>query len=54
MSKYGHHLEECQYPELFSMVTMSCEKFESVDCTNKTEPEAPCKYIVEEVRVKEL
>lgn len=43
-SKYGHHLEECPYPDLFSTMTLSCQKFESVDCKNKTEPEAPCLY----------
>ncbi|KAL4228860.1 hypothetical protein ACF0H5_011900 [Mactra antiquata] len=42
---YGHHLEECTYPDLFSTTTMSCQRFQNVLCSNRTEPQAPCEYM---------
>ena len=47
MSKYGHHLQECHYPDLFDEVSLTCKDFEQVKCNqSKHEPEAPCKYSV--------
>lgn len=43
MTKYGHHLMECTYPDLFDPVTSQCRKFYSVKCEKKHEPMAPCK-----------
>ncbi|KAJ8316009.1 hypothetical protein KUTeg_006023 [Tegillarca granosa] len=40
-----HEPIECQYPDLFSMTTMSCSRFTNVDCKQRHEPQAPCKYI---------
>ncbi|CAG2185606.1 unnamed protein product [Mytilus edulis] len=46
MSKYGHHLQECQYPDLFDDVSLMCKDFEQVNCNkSKHEPEAPCEYL---------
>ncbi|XP_071175832.1 uncharacterized protein [Mytilus edulis] len=46
MSKYGHHLQECQYPDLFDDVSLTCKDFEQVKCNkSKHEPEAPCEYL---------
>jgi hypothetical protein len=42
-SPYGKYIQECSYPDLFSVDTMSCQKFESVSCIPKNEPQAPCK-----------
>lgn len=42
-SPYGKYIQECTYPDLFSVTTMSCQKFESVSCIPKNEPQAPCK-----------
>jgi hypothetical protein len=36
-------MQECTYPYLFSRITMKCEKFTSVACDNRPEPQAPCK-----------
>ena len=45
MSKYGHHLQECHYPDLFDEVSLTCKNFEQVKCNkSKHEPEAPCKF----------
>ncbi|XP_052252891.1 uncharacterized protein LOC127859481 isoform X4 [Dreissena polymorpha] len=44
-SRYGHFLEECTYPMLFSNTTLTCERFESVNCKNRSEPQAPCEYL---------
>ena len=45
MSKYGHHLQECHYPDLFDEVSLTCKNFEQVKCKkSKHEPEAPCKF----------
>ena len=38
-------VEECTYPDLFSRVTMKCDRFEQVDCDHRPEPQAPCEYI---------
>ncbi|XP_062578131.1 uncharacterized protein LOC134240032, partial [Saccostrea cucullata] len=43
-SKLGNYRHECAYPDLFSDVTFNCEKFQSVVCKNRTEPQAPCQY----------
>ncbi|VDI58558.1 Hypothetical predicted protein [Mytilus galloprovincialis] len=46
MSKYGHHLQECHYPDLFDDVSLMCKDFEQVKCNkSKHEPEAPCEYL---------
>ena len=37
------HRDECKYPTLFNQTTRRCEMFNSVDCGDKTEPQAPCK-----------
>ncbi|XP_062607658.1 uncharacterized protein LOC134269470 [Saccostrea cucullata] len=44
-SKYGKHLQECKYPDLFSTISMRCENFKTVKCDNRTEPQAPCEYV---------
>jgi hypothetical protein len=44
-SRYGRYLEECTYPDLFSSVTMRCQKFQTVSCDAKHEPKAPCMFI---------
>ena len=38
-------VEECTYPDLFSRVTMKCDRFEQVDCDHRPEPQAPCEYV---------
>lgn len=40
----GDHVVECHYPDLFSVRTLSCESFETVQCNTRLEPQAPCKY----------
>nr|XP_034300554.1 uncharacterized protein LOC117681196 [Crassostrea gigas] len=40
----GNHTMECQYPDLFSVTTMSCQWFENVTCDSRMEPQAPCEY----------
>ena len=39
-------IKECEYPQLFSPITLRCEDFEKVQCGPRHEPKAPCKYIV--------
>lgn len=43
-SRYGQYIQECVYPDLFSADSLSCQKFESVQCIPKNEPQAPCKW----------
>lgn len=40
----GNKAHECQYPDLFSKISHKCENFTGVQCNNRTEPQAPCKY----------
>lgn len=41
-SRIGGHVMECKYPDLFSTQTRSCQSFETVHCTKRMEPQAPC------------
>ena len=41
---HGNKAHECHYPDLFSKATHKCENFTGVQCDNRTEPQAPCKY----------
>lgn len=43
-TRLGGYLMECPYPQLFSMITTSCQNFTTTDCQNRFEPQAPCKY----------
>lgn len=45
----GNKAHECHYPDLFSKTTHKCENFTGVQCDNRTEPQAPCKYILYEL-----
>ena len=36
-----YHME-CRYPDLFDVSTMMCADFETVNCPNRKEPQAPC------------
>ena len=42
----GNKAHECPYPDLFSKISHKCENFTGVDCDNRTEPQAPCKYTI--------
>ena len=42
---YTQH-QECKYPGLYNPNTRSCDKFTSVSCDHRQEPQAPCKYHV--------
>ena len=44
-SIYGKFIQECTYPQLFSSISLRCEKFESVTCIPRNEPQAPCKCL---------
>lgn len=35
---------ECTYPDLFSRVTLRCERFTTVTCDKRPEPQAPCMH----------
>lgn len=37
---------ECTYPALFESSSRQCKHFENVECENRPEPQAPCKYII--------
>lgn len=37
-----HFSMECKYPDLFSTKTNTCDKFETVQCGTRREPQAPC------------
>ena len=37
---------ECKYPDLFSTQTQGCEQFETVNCTTRAEPQAPCEFYI--------
>nr|XP_022322146.1 uncharacterized protein LOC111123822 isoform X3 [Crassostrea virginica] len=45
-TRLGGYLMECPYPQLFSMITTSCQNFTTTDCQNRFEPQAPCEYIM--------
>lgn len=35
---------ECPYPDLYDPVRRMCANFTSIDCKQRKEPQAPCKY----------
>lgn len=37
--------KECHYPDLFDPVTKSCQTFTATNCSQRKEPQAPCKYL---------
>ncbi|KAL3884669.1 hypothetical protein ACJMK2_024787, partial [Sinanodonta woodiana] len=37
-------LYECEYPQLYSIQSRSCETFTTVNCGSRPEPQAPCEY----------
>ena len=39
-----NNLQECPYPDLFSTVYQQCLDFQSVDCEDRHEVQAPCEY----------
>lgn len=41
----SHYRQECVYPQLFSDQSMHCDDFQSVLCGQRSEPQAPCKYM---------
>ena len=41
-SNFGHHLQECEYPDLFSSLQFMCLPFENVTCEKRQEPTSPC------------
>lgn len=43
LGKYG---AECQYPDLFDDLTQQCRNFTDVNCSTRTEPQAPCEYTI--------
>ena len=36
-------VQECHYPDLWSLTLKSCQNFTSVSCGSRMEPQAPCK-----------
>lgn len=42
-STLGSYKMECPYPDLFSVATLRCQQFDTVTCTTRKEPKAPCK-----------
>ncbi|KAJ8316010.1 hypothetical protein KUTeg_006024 [Tegillarca granosa] len=38
------NVNECKYPNLFSRSLKQCDKFQSVKCDTRMEPQAPCEY----------
>ena len=42
-SSPSDYVKECVYPDLFSSLSFTCQDFTTVNCTGKTEPQAPCK-----------
>ncbi|VDI54945.1 Hypothetical predicted protein, partial [Mytilus galloprovincialis] len=44
-SKFGHYLEECTYPQLFSSLTKTCANFTTARCEKRFVPQAPCEYM---------
>lgn len=45
-SKFGHYLEECTYPQLFSSLTKTCANFTTARCEKRFVPQAPCKLFL--------
>jgi hypothetical protein len=45
-SRPGHYITECQYPDLYSPLTKSCQPFKSVKCGTRPEPQKPCKSAI--------
>ena len=42
---YGQDvIQECTYPDLFSTLSLTCQDFTTVQCNQRPEPEAPCKF----------
>lgn len=48
LGKYG---VECQYPDLFDDLTQQCKNFTNVNCSTRTEPQAPCEYTIPYARL---
>lgn len=46
LSMFGTYVHECPYPELFDSNMLTCRQFTEVNCDNRTEPQAPCKYFI--------
>lgn len=42
----GTYLHECVYPRLYDVSSGTCQDFWSVDCGDRPEPQAPCKFPV--------
>ncbi|XP_062614311.1 uncharacterized protein LOC134276045 [Saccostrea cucullata] len=40
----SHYIQECPYPELFSIETKSCQDFRMVPTDSRMVPQAPCEY----------
>lgn len=36
---------ECLYPQLFNLDAMTCDPYQSVQCTFRLEPKGPCEYL---------
>ena len=44
-SSMADPVQECQYPDLFSTISMTCQDFTTVVCNTRPEPQAPCKFV---------
>ena len=42
-SMLGSYINECTYPDLYSLANKQCEQFDTVACGKRPEPMAPCK-----------
>lgn len=42
--------KECKYPNLFSLQSLSCQDFTKVNCGGRKEPQAPCEYLISQVK----
>ena len=45
-SSASDYVKECTYPDLFSVLSFTCQDFTTVHCSNRSEPQAPCKCIL--------
>ena len=43
MSGGNSYLQECLYPQLFNLDAMTCDPYQTVQCTFRFEPKGPCK-----------
>lgn len=41
-----HFIQECPYPQLFSMETNTCQDFRTIPTDSRIVPQAPCKFTV--------